>query len=320
MVMAIKLGIKFFVQRNIKEEKKKDHYMTDIKITSGASSFVKLLLLLILMTVSTIANGPTVFSSVVFAQNTGQTLSSSASNTSTTQDNIPTAESVYQSQSMILPSSVRTFIWYVVNEAHENSANERHKYVSDHNPIYIPTNLVVPQGTAITFLDADAPWDTPHPHTINIMDSSGNMVYTTGKMDYTNSSTPKVLPAGKYSVMDTKYTWMKGNITVSSIQKSTGNLVVGGFYAPTNQVANNKDNDGGVHSGWLGYYRTEFPKNGFKILTEYNFHYAICKYCPGGFWPDQKTADHTLYIYSTDQPISVALAKLAKMVWNNVYI
>lgn len=240
------------------------------------------------MTIFTIANSSTVFSSVVFAQyiinNTSQSFSSlSASNTNTKQDSIPSAESVYQSQSMILPPSVRTFIWYVVNEAHENSANERHKYVSDHNPIYIPTNLVVPQGTAITFLDADAPWDTPHPHTINIMDSSGNMVYTTGKMDYTNSSTPKVLPAGKYSVMDTKYAWMKGNITVSSSQKSTGNLVVGGFYAPTNQVANNKDNDGGVHSGWLGYYKTEFPKNGFTILSEYNFHYATCRYCPGGF-------------------------------------
>jgi hypothetical protein len=300
--------------------------LTEIKIKSGASSFVKLLqLILILMTIFTIANSSTVFSSVVFAQNiinnTSQSFSSlSASNTNTKQDSIPSAESVYQSQSMILPPSVRTFIWYVVNEAHENSANERHKYVSDHNPIYIPTNLVVPQGTAITFLDADAPWDTPHPHTINIMDSSGNMVYTTGKMDYTNSSTPKVLPAGKYSVMDTKYAWMKGNITVSSSQKSTGNLVVGGFYAPTNQVANNKDNDGGVHSGWLGYYKTEFSKNGFTILSEYNFHYATCRYCPGGFWPDQKTADHTLLIYSTDQPILVALTKLSTMVWNNVYI
>jgi hypothetical protein len=300
--------------------------LTEIKIKSGTSSFVKLLqLILILMTIFTIANSSTVFSSVVFAQNiinnTGQSFSSlSASNTNTKQDSIPSAESVYQSQSMILPPSVRTFIWYVVNEAHENSANERHKYVSDHNPIYIPTNLVVPQGTAITFLDADAPWDTPHPHTINIMDSSGNMVYTTGKMDYTNSSTPKVLPAGKYSVMDTKYAWMKGNITVSSSQKSTGNLVVGGFYAPTNQVANNKDNDGGVHSGWLGYYKTEFPKNGFTILSEYNFHYATCRYCPGGFWPDQKTADHTLLIYSTDQPILVALATLSTMIWNNVYI
>jgi hypothetical protein len=300
--------------------------LTEIKIKSGTSSFVKLLqLILILMTIFTIANSSTVFSSVVFAQNiinnTSQSFSSlSASNTNTKQDSIPSAESVYQSQSMILPPSVRTFIWYVVNEAHENSANERHKYVSDHNPIYIPTNLVVPQGTAITFLDADAPWDTPHPHTINIMDSSGNMVYTTGKMDYTNSSTPKVLPAGKYSVMDTKYAWMKGNITVSSSQKSTGNLVVGGFYAPTNQVANNKDNDGGVHSGWLGYYKTEFPKNGFTILSEYNFHYATCRYCPGGFWPDQKTADHTLLIYSTDQPILAALATLSTMIWNNVYI
>jgi hypothetical protein len=300
--------------------------LTEIKIKSGTSSFVKLLqLILILMTIFTIANSSTVFSSVVFAQNiinnTSQSFSSlSASNTNTKQDSIPSAESVYQSQSMILPPSVRTFIWYVVNEAHENSANERHKYVSDHNPIYIPTNLVVPQGTAITFLDADAPWDTPHPHTINIMDSSGNMVYTTGKMDYTNSSTPKVLPAGKYSVMDTKYAWMKGNITVSSSQKSTGNLVVGGFYAPTNQIANNKDNDGGVHSGWLGYYKTEFPKDGFKILTEHNFHYATCKYCPGGFWPDQKTADHTLLIYSTDQPILAALATLSTMIWNNVYI
>jgi len=50
------------------------------------------------------------------------------------------------------------------------------KHVSDHNPIYIPTNLVIPQGTAIAFLDPDAPWDNPHPHTINIIDSNGKVV------------------------------------------------------------------------------------------------------------------------------------------------
>ena len=294
-------------------------------IRHRVSSFVNVLLLSILP-IFIIANSLTVFNSVAFAQNINNTnnqmssTSNTNTNTNTAQGIIPSAEPVYQSQSMTLPSSVRTLVWYIVNEAHENSVNERHKYVSDHNPIYLPTNLIVPQGTALTFLDADAPWDTPHPHTINIMDSSGKIVYTTGKMDYTNTSIPKVLPAGKYSVIDTKYTWMKGNITVSPDQKSTGNLIVGGFYTPTNQVANNKDNDGGVHPGWLGYYRTEFPKNGFKILSEYNFHYATCKYCPGGFWPDQKTADHTLLIYSTDQPLSVVLDKLTKMVWNNVYI
>ena len=56
------------------------------------------------------------------------------------------------------------------------------------------------------------------------------------------------------------------------------------------------------------------------FLGTFGFHYDTCKYCPGGYWPDQKTGDHTLLIYSTDQPLSSALRILSKMVWNNVYI
>ena len=281
------------------------------------------LTLFLTLTIFSIASSLMVSSSTAFSQDANKLIKKDqvlSSDTDTTKGVIPSAESVYQSQSMVLPPSVKLFVWYIVNEAHEDSGPEHHKYVSDHNPIYLPTNVVIPQGTAVSFLDADAPWDTPHPHSINIMDSSGNVVYTTGKMDYTNASNPKVLPAGKYSVADAKYNWMKGTITVSSSQKSTGNLVVGGFYTPTNQVANNKDNDGGAHPGWLGYYKTEFPNNGFNILNLFDFHYATCKYCPGEFWPDQKTADHTLLIYSTEQSTDQALAKLTKMVWNNVYI
>lgn len=279
---------------------------------------------LILLSLIAVVNTTSLLNSA-FAQSlneNGQIPSQSSNVDSTVQQSsdIPSAETVYQSQSMTLPSSVRSFVWYIVDEAHENSINEKHKYISDHNPIYLPTNIIIPEGTSITFLDADAPWDTPHPHIINIIDSSGKLVYSTEKLDYTNSSTPKVLPSGKYSVVDTKYTWMKGNITVRADEKSAGTLVSGGFYTPTNQVANNKDNDGGTHPGWLGYYKTEFPANGFKILSTFDFHYATCKYCPGGYWPDQKTGDHTLIIYSTDQPLSSALRILSKMVWNNVYI
>src|SRR5919199_5088050 len=250
-----------------------------------------------------------------------QTTANSTNNTK----NIPSAESAYSSQSMTIPTSVGSFVWYIVNEAHEDTNKESQKIISTHNPNYLPTNIAIPQGVAISFLNADAPWDTPHPHTINIKeDNSGKTVYTTGKMDYSKTSKPTVLPAGKYNVIDTKYPWMKGSITVmdqkSNSSSSTNNLVVGGFLTPTNQVANNKDNDGGVHPGWLGYYKTEFLKNGFTILSEYNFHYAACKYCPGGFWPDQKTADHTLIIYSTNQPLPDALLKLEKMVKDNVYI
>ena len=238
-------------------------------------------------------------------------------------NDIPSAQSVYQSQSISLPKSVGTFVWYIVNEAHEDTHKEPQKLMSNHNPDFIPTKLTIPEGVSILFLDTDAPWDTPHPHTIGITDkSSGEVVYSTGNLDYTDSSKPVILPAGKYVVVDKTYPWMKATITVlANHEKNTdNNLTVGAFLAPTNQVADEKDNAGGTHLGWLGYYKTELPKNGFKILSEFNFHYAVCSYCPGKFWPDQKTGDHTLIIYSTNQPIDLVLQKLTKMVRDNVYI
>src|SRR5436190_3563118 len=36
---------------------------------------------------------------------------------------IPTAESVYSLQSMSLPMSVGSFVWYIVDEAHENTVS-----------------------------------------------------------------------------------------------------------------------------------------------------------------------------------------------------
>ena len=243
--------------------------------------------------------------------------------TSATKTNkIPSAQSVYQSQSISLPNSVKTFVWYIVNEAHEDTHNEPQKLMSNHNPNFIPSELTILEGVSILFLDTDAPWDTPHPHTIEITDkSSGEVVYTTGKLDHTESSKPVILPAGNYAAIDKTYPWMKGTITVlpNSEKNTENNLTVGAFLAPTNEVADKKDNDGGIHPGWLGYYKTELPKNGFKVLSEFNFHYAACSYCPGKFWPDQKTADHTLIIYSTNQPIHLALQKLAKLVRDNVY-
>jgi hypothetical protein len=253
---------------------------------------------------------------------TNQSVEALESTTATKTNEIPSAQSVYQSQSISLPNSVETFVWYIVNEAHEDTHNEPQKLMSNHNPNFIPTKLTILEGVSILFLDTDAPWDTPHPHTIEITDkSSGEVVYTTGKLDHTESSKPVILPAGNYAAIDKTYPWMKGTITVlpNSEKNTKNNLTVGAFLAPTNQVADKKDNDGGIHPGWLGYYRKELPKNGFKVLSEFNFHYAACSYCPGKFWPDQKTADHTLIIYNTNQPIHLALQKLAKLVRDNVY-
>jgi hypothetical protein len=244
---------------------------------------------------------------------------SSTSNLNNTGVAIPNAKSVYQSESMTLPPSAGSFIILIANEAHESWEDEKHKLITDKNSYYIPKNLVVPHGTTLLFLNADAPWDTPHPQTIEIIDADGETVYTTGVLEYTNSSEPVVLPVGNYTTVNTEYEATEGTISVTN-EESNGNLVVGGFYTPSHQVENNMDNDGGVHPGSLQYYRAEFPKNGFQILGEYNFTYAACDYCPGEYWPDNKTGDHTLIIFATDQPLPDALDKLRKLVRDNVYV
>ena len=232
---------------------------------------------------------------------------------------VPQAKSIYYSQTMDLPKSVGYFIILIANEAHEEFSNEKYKLITDHNPYYVPTHLVIPKGTAILFLNADAPWDAPHPHIINLKDSSGNVIYTTGMMDYSDLSKLKILPVGNYTIEDTLYGWMKGSITVTD-ESSTGNMVVGGFYAPTHKVTNSLDNDGKAHPGWLGYYESQFPKNGFNILSKYNFNYNACSTCPGKYWPDNKTGNHTLMIFGTDQPLTETIIKLQKLVKDNVYI
>ena len=53
----------------------------------------------------------------------------------------------------------------------------------------------------------------------------------------------RVLPFGNYTFINTEYEATEGTIFVDD-HKSNGNLVVEGFYTPTAQVENNKDNDG----------------------------------------------------------------------------
>ena len=127
-----------------------------------------------------------------------------------------------------------------------------------------------------------------------------------------------VLPEGNQTAANTEYEATEGTISVTN-EKSNGTLVEGGFYTP-HHLENNMDNDCGVHPGSLQYYRAEFPKNGFQILSEYNFTYAACDYCPGEYWPDNKTGNHTLIIFATGQPLPDALDKLRKLIKDNVYV
>jgi hypothetical protein len=127
---------------------------------------------------------------------------------------IPSAESVYLSETIELPPSTGSFIILIVNEAHESWQDEKHKLITDKNSYYIPKNLRIPQGTTLSFLNADAPWDTPHPQTIELADEGGETVYSTGVLEYTNSSEPVVLPIGNYSVVNAEYEATEGTISI----------------------------------------------------------------------------------------------------------
>lgn len=90
---------------------------------------------------------------------------------------ISNAKSVYDTQTMLVSSAIKSVIITVVDEAHEPPTSIQ-KHISDHNPFLVPTNLIMPRGVTLSILDADAPWDTPHPHTIDIKTTARERCFT----------------------------------------------------------------------------------------------------------------------------------------------
>lgn len=254
-----------------------------------------------------------------------------ASNATVSPSSIPSAQSIHTTESLELPPNIGAFVMLIANEAHERWVEEPHKLITDKNAYHIPTNLIIYEGTDLAFLNADAPWDTPHPQTIELVKIDGNetsgneadVVYSTGVLDYTNSSKPVSLPVGRYSMVNTEYETKEGIVTVlenNNQSSRSSNQVIGGFYTPTNQVENNKDNKGNSHPGSLAYYRQAFNEYRIDILSEHNFTYSACDYCPGGHWPDNKSGDHTLIIFSSERPLEQVLGILERLVKDNVYV
>ena len=240
------------------------------------------------------------------------------------------ASHVYNNELFIVPSDVTNYIILIPNEAHE-SMQEKHKLISDHNSYFLPKNLVITEGTLITFINADAPWDTPHPHTIFIKNIGKEKVFESSKLEYGNFTQPILLDNGNYSMGDKIYNFMKGSITVlkkdflsdntTSQQNQEKSLAMGGFYSPTFAVDDVTDNTGAVHPGdSLQYYVSEFNKHGLKIEDTYNFSYMECSYCNGKYWPDNKTGKHTLILYSSEKPFDMLIKDLQKLIKDNVYI
>jgi hypothetical protein len=241
------------------------------------------------------------------------------SNPSTTTGSLlPSASSIYQTEIMKVPATVKTVIIYAANELHEDIKTGKHKLISDKNSYFVPKNTIVSNGTAVVIHNADAPWDIPHPHTFIV----GRQNST--KLDYATNTQEFRLAPGIHKITVADSPWAIGSVEVVSSDAAAAamppTLIVGAFYTPTTQVANPKDNEGGTHPGNLAYYIQEFPKNGLKIESMHNFTYSSCSDCPGKFWPDNKSGNHTLIVWSSTQSLPTVLAALTELTKANVYI
>ncbi|MGI0023354.1 MAG: hypothetical protein ACRD9Q_10905, partial [Nitrososphaeraceae archaeon] len=74
-----------------------------------------------------------------------QTNSASNNGSTSSSDSIPTAQSIYDTGVMSLPISVRAAIIFIPDEAHHPPTDD--KTISPKNPNYLPSTLIVPEGT-----------------------------------------------------------------------------------------------------------------------------------------------------------------------------
>jgi len=202
-------------------------------------------------------------------------------------NSIPTAQSIFDSGTMTLPSSVKGVIIFIPDEAHHPSTDQ--KTISPKNPNYLPNTLEIPEGTEVAFVHNDP----GHVHVGIVKDKDGNMVWTSIPVKFPEGSDSKTLSVSgsPYSISDKQYSPpMQGKIVVTP-EKSTGALTVGGFFCPTKQLPDCK---------------SQFSKAGLKILSEHNFKTkSVQKDISGA---------NSLLIYSTTLPVKDAIASLGPII------
>jgi len=202
-------------------------------------------------------------------------------------NSIPSAQSIFDSGTMTLPSSVKGVIIFIPDEAHHPSTDQ--KTISPKNPNYLPNTLEIPEGTEVAFVHNDP----GHVHVGIVKDKDGNMVWTSIPVKFPEGSDSKTLSVSgsPYSISDKQYSPpMQGKIVVTP-EKSTGALTVGGFFCPTKQLPDCK---------------SQFSKAGLKILSEHNFKTkSVQKDISGA---------NSLLIYSTTLPVKDAIASLGPII------
>jgi hypothetical protein len=217
---------------------------------------------------------------------TGTNDTSSETKITSDLNSISDARSVYETGTMSLPATVKSFIIMIPDEAHHPPEDD--KTISPKNPNFLPTTLEALDGTEVAFVHGDP----SHTHVEIVRDKDGNVVWETIPVEHPGGSDTKALSSSgsPFSISDKEFANMKGHINISPA-KSTGSLTVGGFFVPT------KD---------LDKYKSEFADAGFNVLSNFDFSTESVQ--------KDLSGENTLLIYSTSQPLKAAIEKLLPLV------
>jgi len=154
---------------------------------------------------------------------------------------IPSASTIYNSETLMLPPSVKGVIIFLPNEAHELTPKQR---IGEKNGEFLPLNVVIGAGASVAVLNGDA----GHIHTINLGGKGDSST------PYTGTALFPGLTAGSYDIVAGGVV-RHGKVTVSPTPAS-GSTTVGLIYVPTELVPK---------------FKSAFAAAGFSVLSEFNY-------------------------------------------------
>jgi hypothetical protein len=206
------------------------------------------------------------------------------------QGSLPSAEGVFNTETFTVPHHVSHFIMINPTHSHHGTSSS---WISSTNGLYLPTDLVISQNTAVTLLA----WDDHGMHQLQAKRAdNGDIEWTTSGLAVRQYSSPPHIfsAATKYNIQDiydaSGYNYdnshIKGTITTQSSTVAPDETIVGAMYVPQN------------------FDRSMITSKGLTIESEYNFD-KEWKHLP---------YDNTLVIYSSKQSLTNTLADLQDLI------
>ena len=197
----------------------------------------------------------------------------------TSSSSIPSAMTIYDSETLSLPPSVRGVIIFLPNEAHEATPNMR---MGPKNGEFLPINVVANAGTSVAILNGDA----GHIHSVSVGGKEGG-----ASTPYTGTALFPSLTPGSYEVVASGVV-RHGKVMISQ-NPASGNITVGLIYVPTPLVSQ---------------FKSAFSQAGFSVLSEHNYSKRV-----------GRITENTVLVYSTTQDIQAAIQKLPAIEKMNTY-